>query len=62
MNDVQKKALKDLLHLLVDNEELPLIKDFVSKLPAAYASVLDGILDVGGPAIIKAEDAVIDKI
>ena len=62
MTDLQKQALKDVLHLLVDKEEVPLLKELVLKLPPQYAGIIAGILDVGGPLVVAAEDKVIDGL
>lgn len=62
MTIIQKQALKDMLHLMVDKEEIPVLKELVSKLPSVYASILNGILDMGAPAIVKAQDDLIEKI
>lgn len=62
MTDVQKQAIKDMLHLLVDKEELPLIQELVAKLPVQYAGILKGILDVSAPVFQASEDKAIDSI
>lgn len=61
MTDVQKLALKEVLHLLVEKEELPLLKELVAKLPPTYANIVEGILDVGAPALIAAQVKIIDE-
>lgn len=61
MSPVQKQALKDLLHLLVDKEELPVLQDLAAKLPAAYAGVASAIIAGVGPVAVAAEDSAIDK-
>lgn len=62
MTDVQKTALKDLLHLIVDKEQAPILKELIGKLPANYQSIAQGILAVGEPLAEKAEDSAIDAI
>lgn len=61
MDEVQKQGLKDLLHLLVDKEELPVLQDLIAKLPAKYSVIGAGILSQGGGALVKAEDSLIDS-
>lgn len=62
MSEVQKQALKDLLHFIVDKEEMLVLKDLISKFPPKYSGIAMGILDTGGPALIAAEDKAIDSI
>lgn len=61
MSPVQKQALKDLLHLIVDKEEIAVLQDLASHLPVGYASVASSIIGGVGPAAVAAEDAAIDK-
>lgn len=62
MDDVQKQAVKDLLHEIVDKEEIPVIQDLLGKLPAPYAPAAQAIIAALGPVAIAAEDKVIDSI
>lgn len=62
MDVVQKQALKDLLHLLVDKEETVVLQDLISKLPAQYAALGAVILGALGPVAVTAEDKAVDSI
>lgn len=62
MTEVQKQALKDVLHLLVDKEEIAILQDLCSKLPAQYQSIAAGIIGAVGPIAVQAEDKAIDAL
>lgn len=62
MDAIQIQALKDLLHLIVDKEGVAVLQDLVSKLPAQYISIGQGILAVGSPVILPVIDKAIDAI
>ena len=62
MTDVQKQAIKDVLHLIVDKEELPVLQDLAGKLPAQYAAIVQGLLAAAVPVAVSAEDKVIEAL
>lgn len=62
MDAVEKQALKDLAHLLVDKELDVLLKDLIAKLPATYAPLIGVIEAAALPALISAIDAKIESL
>ncbi len=62
MTDIQKQAVKDLLHLLVDKEEGPVVLELLSKLPAPYAGMAAAIAPALLVPVIAQEDKLIDGI
>lgn len=62
MTDIQKQAVKDLLHLLVDKEEGPIVLELLAKLPAPYAAMAQAIAPALIPVAIVQEDKLIDSI
>lgn len=62
MTDIQKQAVKDLLHLLVDKEETPIVLELLGKLPAPYAAMAQAIAPALMPVAVVAEDKLIDGI
>ena len=61
MLPAQKQALKDILHLLVDKEQAPVLQELITKLPAPYNSVASLIFASVEPSAEKAEDGLIDS-
>lgn len=62
MTDIQKQAVKDLLHLLVDKEEGPVVLELLAKLPAPYANMAAAIAPALLVPAIAQEDKLIDSI
>ncbi|MGZ3770052.1 MAG: hypothetical protein ACXVCP_00430 [Bdellovibrio sp.] len=62
MTEVQKTALKEILHTIVDKEQKPVLKELIGKLPADYQGAALAIFEVAEAAAEKLEDAAIDKI
>jgi hypothetical protein len=62
MQTVAKEALKEILHLMVDKEELPVLQELALALPVKYQAIAIGIITACAPAVIATEDAAIDAI
>lgn len=62
MTAIQKQAVKDLLHLLIDKEQDAVIKELLGKLPAPYGAIALSIFGALDPVMQAGEDAAVNKI
>lgn len=62
MSDADKKVLKDLAHLVLDEGEPQAIADLMALLPIQYQPVAQLIVSSLNPQLLKALDAKIDAI
>lgn len=62
MSDADKKVVKDLAHLVLDEGEPQLIADLMVKLPLQYQPWAQMMVASLNPALLKALDAKIDAI
>lgn len=60
--DADKKILKDLAHLVLDEAEPQVIADLVAKVPVAYLPFAQMLVASLNPALIKAGDSKIDAL
>lgn len=62
MNELVKKAVKDTLHLWVDQEEPADIKALINILPDQYKQMIADVEASLEPGILAAQDKLIDSI
>jgi hypothetical protein len=62
MNAVEAQLVKDLAHLVVDQELSKVVAALEAKLPASMQMLAAGIVAAAMPEVIKFLDAEIDKL
>lgn len=62
ISDADKKILKDLAHLVIDEAEPQIVADLVAKLPIQYQPVANLVVSSLNPALLKGLDAKLDVV
>lgn len=62
MTDIQKQAVKDLLHLLVDKEFQPVVAELLQKLPPPWNGLASSIFGAIAPVLVAEGDKAIDSL